>query len=301
MGKSRSSQQFVKIVDGPIQPSGSGFGYLLVGVMAATLMTTNTYGFGQATSLPPLIGLAVAILAFAIRMYMLRRRLPHERATSVGLDRMMWYLPPALISVGLSAFAIYSFFELSSEAPLRQQTAGKRLENVVVVIEDYYHAARTKIRTRLETNAERLRELNNEPPSPQHQVEIAGLEEEQQTLKALLRQTALALRPPETDLLSPPRSPDGARPIDEDAVQERLRKMFDAAARLHQQLPDFIRRDVELPKPESLPEDAVSGDKLERFFRDTMALTNEAIGCLAVPAILELFIIMLVLSNRPRY
>jgi hypothetical protein len=31
-----------------------------------------------------------------------------------------------------------------------------------------------------------------------------------------------------------------------------------------------------------------------------MALTNEAIGCLAVPIILEIFIIILVVSNRPR-
>jgi hypothetical protein len=300
MSKAPSSQQFVKIVDGPTQPSGSGFGYLLVGVMAVFLIITDTYGFGQATDLPPLIGLVVAVLACAIKMYMLRRRPPHERATSGGLERMMGYLPPALLSVALSSFAIYSFFIAGSEATLRQQPARKRLENAVVVIENYYHTVRTRIRTRIDLNAERLRELNNEPPSPQQQQEIAGLEEEQQMLRTLLRQVAAAIRPDESDLPFENDSPDGVEPIDERTVQERLRKKFDVAARLHQQLPDFIRRDVEAPKLESLPEDAASGGKLESFFRDTMALTNEAIGCLAVPAILELFIVIIVLSNRPR-
>jgi hypothetical protein len=300
MSKAPSSQQFVKIVDGPTQPSGSGFGYLLVGVMAVFLIITDTYGFGQATDLPPLIGLIIAVLACAIKMYMLRRRPPHERATSGGLERMMGYLPPALLSVALSSFAIYSFFMVDSEASLRQQSARKGLENVTVVIEDFYRTVRTKIRTRIETNAERLRELSDEPPSPQQQGQIAGLEEEQQMLRALLRQTADALRPAESDLPSPGDPPDGDGPIDEDAAQEGLRKKFNAAASLHQQLPDSIRYDVEVPKLESLPEDAVSGGKLESFFRDTMALTNEAIGCLAVPAILELFIVIIVLSNRPR-
>lgn len=303
MSKPPSGHQYVKLVDGPTEPSGLGFGYLLVGVMSIFLIGANAYGFRQATRLPALIGLVVALLAFAVKMHMLRRRPSHERATSGGLDRMLGYLPPMLLSITLSSFAIYDFFVVGNDAAVRQP-ASKRLENAVVVTEDYYHAVRTRIRNRIELNAERLRELNSEPPSPQQRQEIDSLEEEQQRLRSLFGQVAVALRPDEFDSPSPGDSPGGVNPsdgtIDDDTVEEKARKKFSAAARLHQQLPDYIRRDVELPRPESSPEGASPQGKLERFFRDMMALTNEAIGCLAVPVILELLIVLIVLSNRPR-
>ena len=84
MGIERSSPQFVKNLNGPTQPSGPGFGYLLVSIMAVFLIVSNMYGFEQASGLPYMIGLSVAILAFAMRMYLLRRRAPYERATSGG-------------------------------------------------------------------------------------------------------------------------------------------------------------------------------------------------------------------------
>jgi len=304
MGIERSSPQFVKNLNGPTQPSGPGFGYLLVSIMAVFLIVSNMYGFEQASGLPYMIGLSVAILAFAMRMYLLRRRAPYERATSGGLDRVLFYLPPAILSTGLSAFAIYSFFAVGAQETPRRRPAREMLENAVVVIEDYYRAVRTKIRARLETNAKRLRELDYEPPSQRRQAEIFGLLEEQQMLRRLFSQAAVELRPSDPEAPAPydstDNSSDGARLIRKDSVQDWLSRKFDAAARLHQQLPDFIRRDVEAPMLESLPEDAMSGDRLERFFRDVMALTNEALGCLAVPMILEFFIVILVLSNRPR-
>jgi hypothetical protein len=305
MSNPPSDQQYVKMMNGPIQPSGLGMGYLLVGLMSVFLIFTNAYGFRRATNLPALMGLILAILLFAIKMYMLRRRPPHERASSSGLDRMLGYLAPMLLSIGLSAFAIFSYFVIGTDTAPRQP-AGKRLENAVVALEDYYHAVRSSIRHRLELNAERLRQLHSEELSPQRQREIADLEEEQQRLRSLLRQVAVALRPDASDSAQLDNSSDGVNlsyaPIDEyaeETVEEKIRKKFSVAARLHQQLPDFIRRDVELPKPESLSEEAQPVDRLERFFRDTMALTNEAIGCLAVPTILELLIVIIVLSNRP--
>jgi|SRR5882672_281512 len=286
MNTVRSSPQFVKHMGGLTQPSGSGFGYLLVGVMAIFLIGASTYGFYQATALPPLIGLTVAILAFVIRMYMIRRRSPYEQVTSDGLERALFYLPAAILSTGLSAFAIYSLV-VDSETPPKRRPAGERLEHATMVIENYYHEVRAKIRSRLETNNERLRELDNQPLSEQRQKEIADLEEEQRTFRGLLQQIATAIRPP-------------ADETDEDSVQEKLSRKFEEAARLHQQLPDIISRDVEAPMLESLPEDATSGGKLQRFFRHIMALTKEAMGCLAAPIILEIFIVILVVSNRPR-
>lgn len=227
MNKSPSGQQYVKMVDGPIEPSGLGFGYPLVGAMSIFLIITNAYSFRQATRLPALIGLLVAILLLAVKMYMLRRRPSHERATSGGLDRMLGYLAPATISIVLSAFAIYSFFVAGDDAASRQP-ARKRLENAVVVTEDYYHQLRTRIRNRIELNAERLREIQNEPPSPSQQQKVASLEEEQQRLRSLYGQVAEALRPDESDSPSPDDSPDGANPsdgtIDEDTVDEKVRK-----------------------------------------------------------------------------
>jgi len=290
MNPVRSSPQFVKQMGGRTQPSGSGPGYLLVAVMAIFLIATNTYGFYQATGLPPLIGLTVAILAFVIRMYMIRRRSPYERVTSNGLERALFYLPAAILSTGLSAFAIYSLV-VDSDATPKRRPAGERLEHATVVIENYYHDVRAKIRSRLETIDERLRGLNNQPSSEQSQMEIVDLKEEQRILRGLFQRTTTAVRPLASD--------DGESD-DKDSVQETLSRKFDEAAKLHQQLPEVISRDVEAPMLESLPEDATSGGKFERFFRNMMALSNEAIGCLAVPIILELFIVILVISNRPR-
>jgi len=289
------------VMNGPIQPSGSGIGYFMVSIMALFLIGANAYGFDQATGLPPLIGLSVAILAFAIRMYLMRRRSLQERVTSGGLERALFYLPPALLSTGLSTFAIYCFFVLDSEARPKQQPAGERLEQAVMVIENYYHEVRAKIRSRLETDDQRLRELDNEPPSQQRQMVIADLGEEQRMLRGLLRQIATAIRPQASKAPSPDYSPDGAGSIDEGSIQDDLSRKFEAAVRLHQQLPDFVRRDVEAPLLESLSEGTTSGGKLERFFRDLMALTDGVKGCLAVPVILEIFIVILVISNRPRY
>jgi hypothetical protein len=297
MNTVRSSPQFVKHMGGRTQPSGSGFGYLLVAVMAIFLIGTNTYGFAQTTELPPLIGLTVAVLAFVIRMYMIRRRSPYERVTSDGMERALFYLPAAILSTGLSAFAIYSLV-VDNNANPKRRPAGERLENATVVIENYYHEVRGKIRSRLKAINERLRELDNQTPSEQIQTEIAALEEEQQTLSGLFRQTATALRLPAPNDGND--GNDGAAPNDEDSVQEGLSRRFDEAARLHRQLPDIISQDVEPPMLENLPEDTTSGGKLQRFFRNVMALTNEAIGCLAVPIILEIFIVLLVISNRPR-
>jgi hypothetical protein len=297
MNTVRSNPQFVKQMGGRTQPSGSGFGYLLVAVMAIFLIGTGTYGFYQATGLPPLIGLTVAILAFVIRMYMIRRRSPYERVTSDGLERALFYLPAAILSTGLSAFAIYSLV-VDGETHPKRQPAGERLEHAAMVIENYYHEVRARVRSRLEANDERLRDLDNQPPSEQKQTEITDLEEEQRTLGGLLRQIANAIRPPASE--APDYSLDGSGPNDEDSVQEKLSGKFDEAARLHKQLPDIISRDVEAPMLESLPEDTSSGGKPQRFFRNMLALTNEALGCLAAPMILEIFIVILVISNRPR-
>lgn len=291
MNTVRSNPHFVKNMGGLTQPSGSGFGYLLVAVMAMFLIGASAYGFAQATGLPPLIGLTVATLSFVIRMYMIRRRSPYERVTSDGLERALFYLPAAILSTGLSAFTIYSLV-VDSETSARRRPAVERFEHATGVIENYYHEVRAKISSRLETIDERLRELDNQPSSEaseQIQTEIADLEGEQRTLRELFRETATAIRPPASDASN-----------DDDSVQEKLSRKFDEAARLHQQLPDNISRDVAAPMLESLPEDTTSGGKLERFFRNMMALTNEAIGCLAVPIILEIFIVILVISNRPR-
>jgi hypothetical protein len=297
MNTVRSNPQFVKNIGGLTQPSGSGFGYLLVAVMAMFLVGANTYGFAQATGLPPLIGLTVAILAFVIRMYMIRRRSPYERATGDGLERALFYLPAAILSTGLSAFTIYSLVVDSETSPKRRQ-AGEKLEHATVVIENYYHEVRAKIRSRLETIDERLREMDNQPPSEERQTEITDLEEERLRLRELFQQTATAIRLPASNASD--YSTEGAGSNDEDSVHEKLSRKFDQAASLHQQLPDIISRDVEAPMLESLPEDTTSGGKLERFFRSMLALTNEATGCLAAPIILEIFIVILVISNRPR-
>ena len=288
MNPVRSSPQFVKQMGGRTQPSGSGFGYLLVTVIAIFLIGANTYGFAQATSLPPLIGLTVAILAFVIRMYMIRRRSPYERITSDGLERALFYLPAAILSTALSAFAIYCWV-VDSEMSPKRSSSGEKLEHATVSLENYYYDVRAKIRSRLETIDERLRELDNQPPSEQEQTEIPDLEEERRTLRALFRQSATGIRP----LASNTRD-------DEGSVQEKLSRKFDEAAKLHQQLPDIVSHDVEPPMLESLPEDTAPGGKVDRFFRDVMTLTSEARGCLAVPIILEIFIVILVISNRPR-
>lgn len=295
MNTVRSSPQFVKYMDGGAQPSGLGLGYLLVAVMAIFLIGTNAYGFALATGLPPLIGLAVAVLAFVIRMYMIRRRSPYERVTNDGLERALFYMPAAILSTGLSAFAIYSLV-VDNNANPKRRPAGERLEHATVVIENYYHEVRAKIRSRLKAIDERLRELDNQTPSEQIQTEIAALEEEQQTLSGLFRQTTTSLRLPASDDGND--GNDG--PNDEDSVKGSLNRWFDEAARLHRQLPDLINQDVEPPMLESLPENITSGGKMQSFFRNVMALTNEAIGCLAVPIILEIFIVLLVISNRPR-
>ncbi|HEX5081702.1 MAG TPA: hypothetical protein VFY40_06640 [Blastocatellia bacterium] len=279
-----SSPQFVKSMGSPAQPSGSGFGYLLVAVMAISLIGTNAYGFAQATSLPPLIGLTVAILAFVIRMYMIRRRSAYERVASDGLERALFYLPAAILSTALSAFAIYCWV-IDSETHPKRLSSVEKLEHATVALENYYHDVRAKIRSRLETIDERLREPDNRPLS-ESQTEIADLEEEQRTLRELFRETVAGVKPPATD--------------DEGSIQEKLSRKFDDAAKLHQQLPESISNHVEAPMLESLPEDTASGGKLDRFFRDVMALTSEAGGCLAVPIILEIFIVILVVSNRPR-
>jgi hypothetical protein len=284
MNTMRSSPQFVKQMGGRTQPSGSGFGYLLVAVIALFLIGANAYGFAQATSLPPLIGLTVAILAFVIRMYMIRRRSPYERVASDGLERALFYLPAAILSTALSAFAIYCWV-VDSETSQKRRTDKDRLEHATVALENYYHDVRAKIRSRLETIDERLLEPDHQPPS-EGQMEMAALEEEQLMLKELFRETKAGITPPAPD--------------DEDSAQEKLSRKFDEAARLHQQLPDSINRDVQPPMLESLPEDTTSGGKPERFFRGVMALTNDAIGCLAVPIIMEIFIVILVVSNRPR-
>jgi hypothetical protein len=313
MNTVRSNPQFVKSIGGLTQPSGSGFGYLMVAVMAMFLIGANTYGFAQATGLPPLIGLTVAILAFVIRMYMIRRRSPYERVSGDGLERALFYLPAAILSTGLSAFTIYSLV-VDSENSQKRRPAVERLEHASVVIENYYQDVRAKIRSRLETIDQRLSELDNQPPSEEKQTELFDLEEERSKLRELFQQTAAAIRPLASD--APDYSADGSRPNDEDSVreklsrkfddndedlvQEKLSRKFDEAARLHKQLPDIISRNVEAPMLESLPEDTTSDSKLQRFFRTTMALTNEAMGCLAVPIIMEIFIVILVVSNRPR-
>jgi hypothetical protein len=288
MNTLRSSPQFVKQMGGRTQPSGSGFGYLLVAVIAIFLIGANTYGFAQATGLPPLIGLTVATLAFVIRMYMTRRRSPYERVTSDGLERALFYLPAAILSTGLSAFAIYSLVVDGDVNPKRRQVGGK-LEHATDVLESYYSDVRAKIRSRLRNINERLDGLNNQPPSEQIQTETRDLNQEQLTLRRLFQQTTIALN-----------SLASAWPNGGDPVQEELNRRYDEAARLHRQLPDDISRDVQPPMLESLPEDTMPDGKLQRFFRSVMALTNEAIGCIAVPIILELFIVILVVSNRPR-
>jgi hypothetical protein len=288
MNTLRSNPQFVKNMGGRTQPSGSGFGYLLVAVMAIFLIGTNTYGFAQATGLPPLIGLTVATLAFVIRMYMIRRRSPYERVTSDGLERTLFYLPAAILSTGLSAFAIYSLV-VDSDANPKRRPAGEKPAHAIDMLENYYHDVRAKIRSRLKNINERLDGLNNQPPSEQIQTEIGDLNEEQVTLRRLFQQTTIALNSLASALT------DGGN-----SVQEELNRRYDEAARLHRELLDDISHDVEPPMLESLPEDTTSGGKLQRFFRSVMALTNEAIGCIAVPIILEIFIVILVVSNRPR-
>ena len=293
MNTVRSSPQFVKNMEGRTQPSGSGFGYLMVAVMAIFLIGASAYGFALATGLPPLIGLTVATLAFVIRMYMIRRRSPYERVTSDGLERALFYLPAAILSTGLSAFAIYCLV-VDGGADPKRRTDGRKMEHAAMALENYYHEVRAQIRSRLKAIDERLRELDNQTPSEQIRTEIAVLEEERQTLNDLFRQTAIVFRLPSSN-----DGDRGAWPNDDDSVQEDMNRRFDEAAKLHRQLPDIISQEVKPPMLESPPENAISGGQPQRFFRSVMALTNEAMGCLAAPIILEIFIVLVVVSNRP--
>jgi len=289
------SDQYVKLVQGPTQPSGSGFGYLLIGAMALTLVALGAYGFQQATDLPPLIGVSLASLVCVVRFYMLRRRPSHERVSSSGLERAGVCAPASFLAVAMAAFAIFNFSVSGTQVPRMPRMTDEQLETAIIAIEDYYHVVRTKLATRNNLNELRRSQLNSEPPSPEQKEEIERLDREQTELKKLIRLVVAGVRPNDPAPLPDPPE-DEESPGDETAVRRR----FEEAARLHQQLPDFIRNEVELPKLESLPVERIRGGKLEQFIRETLAMTRQAIGCWAVPAILELFIIILVLTNRRR-
>jgi len=115
MTKSPSEPRYVKIVNGPTQPSGSGVGYVVVAILSFVLLAANTYGFSRAFRLPPLFGLVLAILTLMVKLHMLRPRPAHERASSSGLDRAMFYLVPAFLSTLFSAFGIYCLALVESE------------------------------------------------------------------------------------------------------------------------------------------------------------------------------------------
>ncbi len=295
------SDQYVKLVQGPTQPAGSGFGYLLIGGMALTLVVLGAYGFQQATDLPPLIGILLASLVCIVRLYMLRRRPSHERVSGSGLERAGVCAPASFLAVAMAAFAIFNFSVSGTQVPRRPRMTDEQLETAIIAIEDYYHVVRTKLATRNNLNELRRSQLKSEPPSPERKEEIERLDREQPELKKLLRLVVAGVRPndpaPLPDSLEDEESAiKRISPGDETAVRRR----FDEAARLHQQLPDFIRDEVELPKLESLPTEPIHGSKLEQFIRETLAVTRQAIGCWAVPGVLELFIIILVLTNRRR-
>jgi hypothetical protein len=299
MSKSDSSQ-FVRIVQGPVEPSGSGGGYLLIGLMALALVALDAYGFRQATELPPLIGISLAGLICVVRFFLIRRRSSHERMTSSNLERVVACIPASFMAVALAAFAIYSFSVSGTGTPRGQRGTEEQMELAIVAIESYYVSVRTRLNLRNNHNALRLSELDGKPPSDltkEEKEEIERLEREQRELRALANKVVAGRRPNDPSPPGDEDSPGEGKPVDAEAA---LRARFDRAAELHGQLPEEIRNEVELPKLESPPVERIRGGKLERFLRETLSTTNQAIGCWLVPAMLEIFIIILVLVNRPR-
>jgi hypothetical protein len=303
MSKS-NSDQFVKMMGGPIQPSGSGAGYLLIGVLAVALFALDAYGFKQASDLPPLIGILLAGLIGAVRFFMLRRRSSEERATSGGLDRVAGCAPASVLAVALAAFGIYN---VSVSEPPRQGSAGMteaEREAATVTLEDFHHHLRTEVGVRNNLNEYRLSQFRKESATPEGKTEFDRLEREQQVLRKLLRAIVAGLRPAD-----PAPLPSSGEETDEAAPLVRLgpldseaslRNRFAAAAKLHAQLPRDIQEQVALPQFESASAEPIHASRFEQFFRDTLAMTNQAMGSWAVPGILELFLIVLMLINRPR-
>lgn len=295
-----NSDQYVRVTPRQIEPAGAGVGYLLIGGMALALVALDVYGFRQATNLPPLIGITLALLVCVVRFYMLRRRPSHERISYSGLERAAACTPASILAIAMAAFAIYGFAVWGTDGTegLRgPRMSNEQLETATAAIEDYYRLLRTTVGTRNNLNERRLSQLKSEAPDPERQAEIESLEREQRQVRKLLRLAAAGVRP------TNPAPPDEASPpVERELLEDEnaLRKRYEEAARLHQQLPDFIRDEVALPTMEALPVEKIRGGKLEQFLRDTLSLTNQAIGCWAVPAILEFFIIILMLVNRPR-
>jgi hypothetical protein len=292
-----NSGQFVKLVNGPTEPAGSGIGYLLIGGMALGLVALDAYGFKAATDLPPLIGISLAALICVVRFFMLRRRPSHERLSSSGLERVAVCAPASFLAVGLAAYGVY-YHAVSAPLPSGPpQMTEEQLETATAAIENYYHLLRARVGAQNNLNERRLGQLKSESATPEEKAEFERLHLEQQELRKLLRVVVAGVRPTDPAPLEETAPPVKREPREEEAS---LRRRFDAAARLHQQLPDDIRLEVEPPKLDRLPVESIRGGKGEQFIRDTLALSNQALGCWAVPGILELFLIILTLTNRPR-
>jgi hypothetical protein len=324
MTKSPSEPRYVKIVNGPTQPSGSGVGYVVVGILSIFLLATNTYGFSKAFRLPALFGLVLAVVTLMVKLHMLRPRPAHERASSSGLDRAMFYLVPAFLSTLFSAFGIYCLALAEGDTMETQQARREKLASAIGAIGNYYQTVRAEILVRFELNADRLRDLKQAPPSPPGQQEVNEmeeerqapsresaqeadarqetdkLEEEQQALNWLYERVMAALKSNASDQVDGDDSPAGVGSKDWNSTESAIQKKLGEAARLHSLLPPHIRKLTPAPLVESPLDERVPVRTPGTFFRDMLDLTSEVIGCWAAPAILELFTVIILLGNRPR-
>src|SRR5262245_26036113 len=109
------------------RPSGSAFAHLLIVLLSTFGIASSAYGFSVLTGLPFLIGVIVAVLLYATKMYFIRHQPLHEQMMSSGWDRVVGYLVTAFFYVALAAYGLYEFSlvktaALETQLPTQQQS-----------------------------------------------------------------------------------------------------------------------------------------------------------------------------------
>ncbi|MDX2032007.1 MAG: hypothetical protein SF339_15135 [Blastocatellia bacterium] len=238
------------------------------------------------TGIPFFVALILVGVFFLMKMYFLRRQLWYEQFASNGWDRVVGYLATAMVFTMLTAYGLYGINLMLNAPPafsLSSTTGSASAPEV-------------------EPPPGREEQLPASPPIPPVEEKTPSRTEENTPGE------------PETPVLADNPATDYRedRPLWWNARLGKKRPTESAAPNERSQTADTgthplviqpsrllsVKTAVD-PASASLPKSTDSSSiTFERFVRDTLSQSNHALGCWLLAAILEGFIVLLIVLNR---
>lgn len=280
------------------QSPNSGFGILLIVLLSIIYLAGAVSGLAQLTGIPFFGALIVAGILYLMKMYFLRRQLWYEQFSGNGWDRVAGYLATAVVFVTLVSYGLYGINLMINTPPAVTQASGLQHGDALQPerILPQPNEAPAPRRESSEPGASGEAWSQSDQPLPVDDPQTEYREDRPRWWNDELRKLKSARKP--TDDRSLANKPPSQSVSTEKAGPQPEAKTERVVAN------SLISPNTdEIPKSAPFrlaPKATVPPVTLAGFVNDTLSQSNRALGCWLLSAILEGFIAMLVVFNRPQ-